>query len=68
MAKVNDRVMTDDMDRKTSKVDGDRRIDLDDVVAGRISGPEIIDDVVPGWLLEDECVPACAIHDVVRRR
>jgi hypothetical protein len=34
----------------------------------RISGLEIVDDVVPGWLLENECVPTRTIHDIVRRR
>ena len=60
MAKVNDGIVTDDTNRKMSKAGGNRRSDLKDIVARGISGPEIIDNVVPGWLLEDECIPTRA--------
>ena len=68
VAEVDDRVMTDDMDREMGKVDGHVRSDLQDIVPGQISGPEVIDDVMTGRLPEDECVPTRTIHDIVRRR
>jgi hypothetical protein len=43
---IDDGVMADNMKREMSEIDGERRVDLEDVVASSIAGPEIVDGVV----------------------